>query len=119
MSSRVSSRETSAEKSVNPPMLAALCTTSRTVALVCLGTRSESVPRSGFASIAMMRSSRASASAIPSSVVTVVLPTPPLRVSTGTNRVPPSNCFWMRWSSSLRARTFAESPRFTVRNVTL
>ena len=43
----------------------------------------------------------------------VVLPTPPLRVSTGTKRAPPSNRFWMRWLSALCARTFAESPRFT------
>jgi hypothetical protein len=102
---------------VNPVTVAALCTTSRTVARVCRATRSDSVPRSGLASIAMIRSSRVVARAMPSSVVTVVLPTPPLRVRIGTNRVPPSNCFWMRASSSLRALSSRESPRFSLWNV--
>ncbi len=113
MSSRVSSRETNLEKSVYPPIEEAFATTSRTVSLVCRSTRSASVPRSGFASIAMMRSSRASASAMPSRAVTVVLPTPPLRVSTGTKRAPPSKRRRIRSLISLWARTFAESPRLT------
>ncbi len=117
MSRRVASRETSFVKSVKPWMLAARLTTSRTVARVCFVTRSDRVPRSGFASIAMIRSSRTEASAMPRSVVMVVLPTPPLRVRTGTKRAPPSSTASMRASSSLRARTRAESPRFTRLNV--
>ena len=50
---------------------------------------------------------------MPSRVVTVVLPTPPLRVSTGTNRVPPSKAFAMRAACSLRSRSCGESPRFS------
>ncbi|ALE77014.1 hypothetical protein FRP1_30385 (plasmid) [Pseudonocardia sp. EC080625-04] len=42
------------------------------------------MPASGLASIAMTRSPRYSASANPSSAVTVVLPTPPLMLDTTT-----------------------------------
>ena len=102
------------EKSVNPSIAAARLTTSRTVKRVDLLTRSARVPRSGLASIAMTRSSRERANAIPSKVLTVVFPTPPLRVRTGTNFAPPETTAPIRASSALRSRTFSESPRFTV-----
>ena len=95
-------------------MAAARLTTSRTVKRVDLLTRSASVPRSGLASIAITRSSRASAIAIPSSVVTVVLPTPPLRVSTGTNLAPPPKLAAILASTALRSRTRRLSPMLMV-----
>ncbi|CAB4602709.1 unannotated protein [freshwater metagenome] len=102
------------ENSVKPSIAAARFTTSRTVNLVDLLTRSARVPRSGLASIAITRSSRESDRAIPSRVVTVVFPTPPLRVSTGTNLAPPSNTAPIRASRALRSRTLRESPRLMV-----
>ncbi len=118
MSSRVSSRETRSLKSLKLEMDAARVTASRTVARVCLFTRSASVPRSGLASIARIGSSRTSAIAIPRIAVIVVFPTPPLRVRIGTKRVPPSNFLAMRASSALRSRTARESPMFTRWKVT-
>ena len=110
----MASLETMVEKSVNPSTAAARLTTSRTVNRVDLLTRSASVPRSGFASIAITRSSRTKAMAIPSKVVTVVFPTPPLRVSTGTNLAPPSNWVAILASVAFRSRVRRLSPRLMV-----
>ncbi len=107
--SRRGRRSTRGRCSRRPPR--ARATRSRTVLPLDRAMRSASVPRSGFASTAMIRSSRASASAMPSSIVTVVLPTPPLRDSTGTKRAPPLSGAAIRRSSSLRARACLPSPR--------
>ena len=111
-SNLVSSLETMFENSEKPSIAAARFTTSLTVNLVDLLTRSANVPRSGFASIAMTRSSRTCARAIPKRVEMVVLPTPPFRVRTGINLAPPSSTAPMRASIALRALTLGESPGF-------
>ena len=54
------------------------------VAAVSSRTLSDSVPRSGLASTAITRSPRSVARVAPSPTAVVVLPTPPLRLSTAT-----------------------------------
>ena len=110
----MASLETMVEKSVKPSTAAARLTTSLTVKRVDLLTRSAKVPRSGFASIAITLSSRTRAMAIPRSVVTVVFPTPPFRVSTGTNLAPPSKAVAILASVALRSRIRRLSPRLIV-----
>ena len=83
------------------------------VAGVSSWTLSESVPRSGLASTAMTRSPRSEARVAPRPTVTVVLPTPPLRLSTATRWWPPATGVLTRLTRSRRRMLADDSPMWT------
>jgi hypothetical protein len=84
ISSLLDDWDVNARTSAYLPTIARSFSRSRMVAEVSSRTLSERVPRSGLPSTAMTRSPRSEARVAPSPTVTVVLPTPPLRLSTAT-----------------------------------
>ena len=80
------------------------------MAAVSSRTLSDSVPRSGLASTAMTRSPRRVANVAPSPTAVVVLPTPPLRLSTATRWCPPATGVLTRLMRSRRRMSAADSP---------
>ena len=70
---------------------------------------SDRVPLSGLASTAMTRSPRSEARVEPSPMTVVVLPTPPLRLSTATRWWPPETGVHARAASSRRRVSAVDS----------